>query len=233
MVLWNCGMLHKHYFMTTNNSGSYEALRIIKSCVSECKLFSGRLSRKFSPVFTSKCCANEILNNLLMSPMKQSSLFTMFHNLKFLFRFVLQKLSLAFVPQWSALCHLRRYKTAKCCSASDRRYGRKSRSVCILWRNSQPPPSINEKSSQWCMHYFLAGLGRYFLSFSRASKSVLHGIWAVFLDMSAELRCLHVRYQIDRVPCCKQQNHLIKFRRYWQIVVYYNTEIVVGHLHCY
>lgn len=148
-VLWNCGMLHKHYFMTINNSGSYDGLMIIKSRVSECKLFSGRLSRKFSPVFTSKCCANEILNNLLMSPVKQSSLFMMFHNLKFLFQFVLQKLSLFFLPQWSALGRLRRYKTPKCCSASDRRYGRKSRSVCILWMNSQPPPSINEKSSRW------------------------------------------------------------------------------------
>lgn len=148
MAFWNGGMLHKHYFMTVNNSGGFAGLTIIKSCVSECKLFSGRLRRKFSPAFTSECCANEILKNLLMSPVKQSPLFMMFHNLKFLFRFILQKSSLGFVPQWSALSGLRRYETAKCCPASDRRYGRKSRSVYILWSKSQPPPSLNEKSSQ-------------------------------------------------------------------------------------
>lgn len=108
MVFWNGGMLHKHYFMTINNSGSYAGLIIIKSHVSECKLFSVRLSRKFSPAFTSECCANETLKNLLMlmSPAKQSSL--MFHNLKFLFQFTLQKSSLGFVPQWSFLSGLRR-----------------------------------------------------------------------------------------------------------------------------
>jgi len=59
-------MLHKYYFMTINIFGSYAGLKIIESHVSECKLFCGRLSRKFSSAFTSECCANKILKNVLI-----------------------------------------------------------------------------------------------------------------------------------------------------------------------
>lgn len=76
-------MLHKLYFKTTNNSGWYAGPMRIKSHVSECKLFSGRLSRKFFPAFKSECCAYEILKNLLLK--KQLLLFVMFHDLKFIF----------------------------------------------------------------------------------------------------------------------------------------------------
>lgn len=76
--------MHERYFMTINNSGSYAGLMIIEYHVSECKVFSGKLGRKFSPAFTSEHCANEILTNLLMlmGPVKQSFLFVLFHNLK-------------------------------------------------------------------------------------------------------------------------------------------------------
>lgn len=71
--------------MTVNDSGSYAGLMIIKSHLSRYKLFSGRLSRKGSPDFISEHYANEILKNLLMCLVKQSSLFVECHNLKFLF----------------------------------------------------------------------------------------------------------------------------------------------------
>lgn len=91
--------MHQHYFMTISNSGSYAGLMIVEYCVSEVKVFSGKLGRKFSAAFTSEHCANEILTNLLMSPVKPSFLSVLFHNLKFLFLFILQKSSLIFVPQ--------------------------------------------------------------------------------------------------------------------------------------
>lgn len=148
VTFWNCGIMHQHYFMTIRNSGSYAGLMIVEYCVSEVKVFSGKVGRKLSAAFTSEHCANEILTNLLMlmSPVKQSFLSVLFHNLKFLFLFILQKSSLVFVPQWSASSGLRRHRTAKCCPSSGRR--RKSRSVCELWSKPQPLPSINENLSR-------------------------------------------------------------------------------------
>lgn len=78
-------MLHKHYFVTINDSGSYAVLITIKFHLSGYKLFSGRLSRKSFPAFVSEHYANEIFNNLLVSPVKQSSLFVVCHILKILF----------------------------------------------------------------------------------------------------------------------------------------------------
>lgn len=54
IVFWNCDVLHKHYFVTVNNSGNYAGLMIITSHVSECKPFPGRCSRKFSLAFINE-----------------------------------------------------------------------------------------------------------------------------------------------------------------------------------
>lgn len=89
-------MLHKHYFMTINDSGSYAGLMIIKSHLSGYKLFSGRLSRKGSSAFVSEHYANEILKNLLMCPAKQSSLWSVTISNSY---FIVPKSSLGFVPQ--------------------------------------------------------------------------------------------------------------------------------------
>lgn len=123
MAFLNCGKLHKHYFMTLNDPGSYAGLMLTKSHLSEYKLFSGRLSRKSCPAFISEHYANEILKNLLMSPVKQSFLFVVCHNLKF--HFQCTKIKAGFcATDWSGL---RRYETATCCPALQSMYRRKSR----------------------------------------------------------------------------------------------------------